>query len=214
MEKIVLVGAGGHAKTIVDTIERNECYEIIGFIDKEHVGKEVYRSYRVIGQDEYLKKLFALGIHHAVLSIGYMGKGELRDDLYALLKSIGYNLPVIVDATAVVSKGASIGEGTYVGRNAVVNASAQIGKMCIINTAAVVEHECVVGDYSHIAVGAVMCGQAKLGSHVLLGSNATVVQQCEVGEFAIIGAGATVVDNLPAYCTAVGTPAKIIESNG
>lgn len=213
MEKIVLVGAGGHAKTIVDTIERQGVYEIAGFVDKDSLGKVVYHKYEVVGQDEDLGKLFQEGIHHAVISIGYMGNDLVRDRLYNLLKEIGYHLPIIVDDTAIVAKDAIIGEGTYIGRNAVINVEAEVGKMCIINTSAVVEHECKIGDFSHVAVGAVVCGKAVLGDHVFVGANATIIQQQKVGAYSVVGAGATVVEELPEGCVGVGTPAKVVKYN-
>ena len=96
----------------------------------------------------------------------YMGTGHIRDSLYSRLKNIGFSLPVISDPSAVISEHSVIGEGTFVGKNAVVNADARIGKMTIINTASVVEHEVSVGDFSHIAVGLFYAAECKWGTIV------------------------------------------------
>lgn len=212
MEKIVLLGAGGHAKTVVDTLERQKQYRIVGFIAPEKIGTEIYRGYAVVGNDSDLEKMFEKGIRCAAVTIGYMGVSSLRERLYRKLKRIGYLMPTICDDTAVIAEDVQIGEGTYIGRCAVVNADAKIGKMCILNTASVTEHESVIGNFSHLAVGATICGQSAVGERVFVGANATVIQQIKVGSGAVVGAGAVVVKNIPERVVALGNPARIIKT--
>lgn len=211
MEKIILIGAGGHAKAIADTIEKQHLFEIAGFIDVGKTGDKFYRTYRIIGNDEDLGDIYESGIHYAFVCIGFMGNSVVRKKIYDKVIKTGFYLPIIIDETAVIAEDVQIGAGTYVGRNAVINTEVFIGKMCIINTAAIVEHESVVGNFSHIAVGAVLCGKAKVGESVLIGANATVIQNVKIGEDSIVGAGSVVLKDLPPYCTAVGSPAKIIK---
>lgn len=208
MEKLIIVGAGGHAKTVIDTIERQGVYEICGIVAPEDIGTEIYRGYRVSAHDDDLPKLFARGISAAAVGIGFLGRSALREKIYKQLKELGYELPVIIDDTALVAKSAVTGEGTYVGRGAIVNADAVIGKMCIINSGAIVEHECSIGDFSHVAVGAVVCGQTKVGSRTLIGANATAIQCITIGNDAIVGAGSVVVNDVPAGEQVVGVAAK------
>lgn len=188
MDDIVLVGFGGHGKSVADCIEREGKYHITGYTD---VKKAVSR-YEYLGTDDMLQDVFASGIHNAAIGIGYLGKGTLRNKLYEKLKNIGFTLPVIVDPSAVVSESAQLGEGTFVGKGAIINAEAKIGKMSIINTKALVEHECTVGDFTHIAVAAVLCGQVKVGTEVLVGANATVIQCREIQPNTIVPAGVTI----------------------
>lgn len=209
MEKIVLVGAGGHAKTIVDTIEHLGKYEIAGFITPSDIGKELYGGYKVIGHDEEMNKLYASGIHNAVIAIGFMGKTGLRNEIYEKLKTAGFYLPVIIDPSAIVAKDAKIGDGAYIGRRAVINADAHVGKACIINTGAIVEHECMVGDFSHVAVAAVLCGQATVGENTFIGANATVLQGCRIGNNCIVGAGSVVTKDINRSSISMGVPARI-----
>lgn len=211
MEKIVLIGAGGHAKTIADTIEKQNLFEIVGFVDLGEKRDKSYRTYDIIGNDEDLEKLYVCGIHHAFVCIGFMGNSAIREKIYDKLIQTGFHLPVIIDETAVVAEDVQIGEGTYIGRNAVINTEVSIGKMCIINTAAVVEHESVIGNFSHIAVGAVLCGKTEAGKSVFIGANTTVIQYVKIGKNSIVGAGSVVLKDIPPYCTAVGNPAKIIK---
>ena len=188
MEDIVLVGFGGHAKSVADCIEREGKYHILGYTDLQ----EAESQYSYLGTDDKLQAIFDGGVKNAAIGIGYMGKGAVRQHLYVKLKEIGYTLPVISDPSAILSSTAVIGEGTFIGKCAVVNAEANIGKMAIINAKALVEHECAVGDYSHVAVGAVLCGQVKVGEAAFIGANATVIQCREVKGGTIVPAGATV----------------------
>lgn len=196
MEKIVLIGAGGHAKTIVDTLERNGNYKLIGFIEREYDKDFSYRGYSIIGIDADLEAIYRNGVQNAVVSIGYLGESSVRERLYIGLKKIGYKFPVIIDGSACVATDVRIGEGTYIGRNAVINANAHVGKMCIINTAAIVEHDCCIGDFSHISVGTVLCGEVKVGKKCFIGANATVLQQRSIGNEVIVGAGTIVTENI------------------
>ena len=188
MEDIVLVGFGGHAKSVADCIERKEKYHIVGYTDMH----EADSQYPYLGTDDGLQAIFDSGVKNAAIGIGYMGKGAVRQHLYARLKEIGFKLPVIFDPSAIVSSTAVVGEGTFIGKYAVINAEASIGKMAIINTKALVEHECVVDDYSHVAVGAVLCGQVKVGEAAFIGANATVIQCRQIERNAIVPAGATI----------------------
>ena len=178
VKEIVLVGFGGHAKSVIDSIEGMKAYKIAGYVDCADMPD--YKGYTRIGNDAELEKLYAGGIHDAVLTIGFMGRSRRRNQLYEYMKKIGYRFPVIVDQSAIIASDAVIQEGTYIGKRAVINADARIGRMCIINTGAIIEHECVVGDFSHVAVGANLCGQCVVGENTFIGAGATVIQQRQI----------------------------------
>lgn len=195
MKKIVLLGTGGHAKSVVDTIIAEGKYEIAGFIDKEN--KEFdYLGYKIIGCDEDLPSIYNAGIHYACICIGFLGKGSIRQGLYTRLKKIGFEFPDIVDPTAALAKNVRIEEGVFIGKGAVVNSNAEIGRMAIVNTAAVIEHDCLIGDFTHVAVGSVICGAVKVGKGVFVGANTTVIQGIHIGAGAIIGAGSIIVKDV------------------
>lgn len=188
MENIVLIGYGGHAKSVADAIERQQKFEIIGYTDLvEHTSK-----YRYLGTDAKLNELFKSGVKNVALGIGYMGKGDIREQIYGRVKRIGYNLPVIIDPSAIVADSAVIGEGVFIGKGAIVNAEAIVEKMAIINTNALVEHECHVGEFAHVAVGAVLCGQVDVGNAAFIGASSTIIQCRKVSSNTVVPAGATV----------------------
>lgn len=189
MEEIILLGIGGHAHSVVDSIEQSGKYRIIGFLDIEERKGLQYKEYKVIGTDDMLEQYFRQGVRNAFVTVGYMGHGSVRKNLYFELKRIGYQIPNIIDNTAVLAKNIIYGEGNFIGKQAIVNAGAQIGDMCILNSGSVVEHDCKVGSFSHLAVGSVLCGGARIGEETFVGANAVVIQEISVGSKAIIGAG-------------------------
>ena len=196
MEKILILGMGGHAKSIIDAIERENKYEIAGYVVNECIDKVCDKKYPVLGKDDDLSELFQQGIHNAAVGVGFLGESNLRKRLYKKLKDIGYNLPVICDPTAIIASDVSVGDGTFIGKGAILNRDSQIGKMCIINTAAIVEHDCQVGDFSHISVGTVLCGNVLVGTASFIGANATVIQGRMVENGCIVGAGEVIRKNV------------------
>lgn len=185
MEDIVLVGFGGHAKSIIDCIKRQNKYRIVGYTDLYDKNCE----YTYLGTDEVLIQLYKNGIKNAVICVGYLGKDNVREVLFNRLKVIGYSLPVISDPSAIISSSSIIDEATFIGKNVVINAETKIGKCCIINTGVIIEHECIVGDFSHIAVGSILCGQVEIGKSCFIGANATIIQCRKIPNSCIVPAG-------------------------
>jgi len=200
MDGIVLVGSGGHAQSVADSIEASKTFQIIGYTNPH----ETSLHYPYLGTDDVLESLYRKGICFAAIGVGFIGKSEIRDKLYTQIKKIGFHLPPIIDPSAVLSQNCSIGEGTFVGKGACINVNARIGKMCIINTSAIIEHGNVIGDFTHVAVGAALCGDVTVEDHVFIGANATVIQGLTIGSHTIIGAGSTVLHNVTGNTTVYG----------
>lgn len=206
-KKLVILGASGHAKSIIDSIEQNAEYIIAGVVNVENTSQK-FESYNILGDDSRLQSLFDSGIKHAIIAIGYMGKSTIREELYKRLKEIGYSLPVIIDKSAIISEDVVIGEGSFVGKGAIINRDVSIGKMSIINSGSIVEHEDIIGEFTHIAVGAVLCGGVKIGNRVLIGANATIIQEIQVDDDVIVGAGTTVTSNIEKNKVVIGQTVK------
>lgn len=193
-EKIVIIGMGGHAHSVIDSLLGNGEYEIAGYVDKNNHGSYLGISY--LGDDDKLFEIHSNGITNAIVTIGFMGKSSIRNTIYNELKKIGYKLPVVIDKTAIIADNVSIDEGTFVGKGSIINANSQIGKMCIINSKALIEHDSYVGDFSHIAVSACLCGEVKVGIESFIGANSTIVQCLSIGNNVFIGAGMLVTNNI------------------
>lgn len=188
MEEIIIVGFGGHAKSLTDSIVRQGKYHVYGYTD---VHKSSI-SYNYLGTDDVLQEIYDSGIKNAAIGIGYLGKGRRREEIFDRLKSIGYFLPVIVDPSAIISSSTVLEEGTFIGKNCILNTETYIGKSCIINTGAIVEHETNVSDFSHVSIGTILCGNVSVGRGAFIGANATIIQCRSVEAYSIVPAGATV----------------------
>lgn len=195
MKKILIIAMGGHARSVVDSIEAIGEYQIAGFVDVNAAAH--YKGYGVIGDDNALPQLRESGIEYAAIGLGFMGEGTKRQALYAAAQEAGFILPAIVDPHAVVAADATIKEGVFVGKTAVVNSHASVGTMAIVNTGAIVEHDCVVGAFSHVSVNATLCGGVTIKDNVLIGASATVIQNIVIENDSIVGAGSLVLADVP-----------------
>jgi len=196
MDKIILIGAGGHARACIDVIEQEGRYEIAGLIDKENSIAETILGYHVLGLDSDLETIH-LKYKHALVTVGQIKTPDIRIDLYNRLKSIGYFLPVIISPMAYMSKHSRCGDGTVVMHGAIVNAGARIGHNCIINNRALVDHDVTVGPHCHIATGAVLNGGVNIGEGTFIGSGAVIKQGVAIGRHGVIGAGCVIKKDVP-----------------
>jgi len=209
MKKIVLLGAGGHCKVIIDIIRSNKNYKIIGITNKDNGGNEIC-DIPIIGKDDLLKGCFDSGVENAFIALGGLEDRGIRNKLFNMAKVLGYKIPALIHAKAIVSSHASIGEGTCVMPGVIINSGVCIGKNCIINSGAVIEHDCVIGNNTHISPNVSIAGGVKIGNDTHIGIGSTVIQNLSIGCNVTIGAGAVVIDNIKSGVVAVGIPAKII----
>jgi len=170
---LILVGGGGHCKSVIDVAE-SAGYTILGVLDRpEEVGKRVL-NYQVIGTDDDMVKYADKA--EFVVTVGQIKTSALRVKLHNELVKAGCKLATIVSPYAHVSHYASLGEGTVVMHQAVVNADVHIGKGCIINTFANIEHDAQIGNYCHVSTGAMVNGGAQIDNETFLGSQSVVNQ--------------------------------------
>lgn len=205
MKNLILVGGGGHCKSVIDVAE-SAGFSILGILERpEEVGKKVL-DYEVLGTDDDMAKYADQA--EFIVTVGQIKSPNLRIKLHQMLLDAGCRLATIIAPTAHVSKYASIGEGTVIMHKAVVNADAKIGKGCIINTFANIEHEVVIGDHCHISTGAIVNGASVVGEESFIGSQCVINQCVTIGKRVIIGAGSVVVSDLPDNSIVAGVPAK------
>ena len=204
MRSIVLVGGGGHCISILDALSRMNIYDKVFVTDPAcEVGKKIMCA-TVAGNDDCLSDLYKEGVQDAFISLGSITETNLRRKLHTKLKTIGFNMPNIIDPSAVISEYATLGEGVFIGKNAIINAKAKIGSNAIINTSAVIEHECIVGEFTHVSVSSVMCGKAKVGNDSFIGANSTVIHEVSIGDRVVIGAGSVILKDVNDDMTVVG----------
>jgi sugar O-acyltransferase (sialic acid O-acetyltransferase NeuD family) len=188
MDKILLIGAGGHARSCIDVLEEENQFEIAGLIEKDESISNESLGYPVIGTDDDLKVL-RQQYKNALITVGQIKSPKIRIKLYQLLKELDFTLPVIVSSQAYVSKHAQIGEGSIIMHGVIINANAKIGNNCIINNRALIEHDAVIGDHCHIATGAIINGEVSVENETFIGSGAVTKQAISIGKNCVIGAG-------------------------
>lgn len=209
--KILLIGGGGHCKSVLDTLLELHDYDEIGIIDKkEYIGTHIL-GVPVIGCDDDLQFLFNNGYKHGFITVGSIGNPVNRIKLYNLISKIGFEIPNIIDKSATVSRYAKLENGVFVGKKSIVNAESLIQKGCIINSASVIEHECKIGSFVHVAPGVVLGGEVEVGDNTHIGSNSVIKQQIRIGTNSIIGMGSVVVKNINSQVLAYGNPCVEVE---
>lgn len=183
---ILLIGAGGHAKSCIDVIEQEGSYSVGGLVGlPEQVGSSIF-GYPVLGTDEDLPRLLE-SYPCALVALGQIKTWQKRKRSFNNLVYIGYKLPTIISPFAYVSKHASIGAGTIVFHGATVNAGSTVGNNCIINSNALVEHESTIGDHCHLSTGSIVNGVVQIGACSFIGSNACIREGILVGERCVVG---------------------------
>ena len=189
MKKLILVGGGGHCKSVIDVAE-SAGYVITGILDlPQNKGRKVFK-YEVIGTDDdihlYVDKALFL------VTVGHIKNPSLRIKLHYKIISAGGKLATVVSPLAHVSPYSQIGEGTVIMHQAVVNADAKIGKGCILNTFSNIEHDVIIEDFCHISTGAMVNGNCIIGEKTFLGSQSVMVNGISIAAGCVIAAGAMV----------------------
>ncbi|MBL8384249.1 MAG: acetyltransferase [Burkholderiales bacterium] len=204
---IVVFGASGHGKVVLDIIEREGIWRVVALADDAQRlhGTDLY-GYRVAGGREWLQTVDPAGRRGLVA----IGANAARRTVAEWMRAAGFSFIAARHPAASLARGAAIGEGSVVMAGAVVNSDAQIGRHCIVNTAASVDHDSAVGDFSHVGPGVRLCGGVRVGAGVLLGAGATVIPGRRIGDGAVVGAGAVVVTDVPAGAVVAGVPARAV----
>jgi sugar O-acyltransferase (sialic acid O-acetyltransferase NeuD family) len=210
-KKLLLIGGGGHCKSVLDSLLPINQYSEIGIIDKkENIAKTIL-GVSIIGSDNDLLKLHKNGYYYAFITVGSVNVPKLRIELFKMIEDIGYEIPNIVDLTANISESVKIEKGVFVGKNVVINVGSSIGKGVIINTASIIEHDCIIGQFSHVAPGAVLCGEVQVGANTHIGAKCVIKQQVKIGSNTVIGMGSVVLHDVGDHLLAYGNPCKVVQ---
>lgn len=191
----ILIGGGEHARVVLDVLLANQV-NVKALFDPKYSGQ----LFGVDQLGDYQPQLFS-----TALAIVAIGNNSTRRKVAATIK---HSFGNAIHSSALISKFASVGEGSVLFHNSIVQANSKIGKHVIINTGAQVDHDCDIEHYVHIAPGAILCGTVTVKEGAMIGAGATIIPGITVGKWAIVGAGAVVTQNVPDHTTVVGVPAK------
>ncbi|MBP0724473.1 acetyltransferase [Bacillus sp. RG28] len=210
MKKIVIFGSGGHAKVVIDMVEKLNEFSIMAVIDSFQPVSKTICGYRVLGDETSL-----LSLNNEIFGgVVAIGDNWIRKQVVEKIKTIipNFKFVSILDPSSVISNSVKIGDGTVVLPGSVVNCETIIGEHCIINTNSSVDHDCILGSFVSCAPGSTIGGNVKVGDYTAIALGAKVIQSIKIGEHTVIGAGSTVVRDIESYVVAYGTPAKKIRS--
>jgi sugar O-acyltransferase (sialic acid O-acetyltransferase NeuD family) len=192
MNDILLIGGGGHCKSVIDVIEQEGRFNIVGIVEKPDFLETDVLGYQIIGNDSDLGDL-AKKYEYALITVGQIKSPSLRIKLFDLATKAGFTLPNIISPNAYVSKHSSIGKGVVVMHNAIVNANASIEDNCIINSKALIEHDCLISKNCHISTNVTINGGVTVESGCFIGSGAITKELITISEDSFIKAGSLVI---------------------
>ena len=201
---LILIGAGGHARSCIDVIEQHGQYQIAGLVGMPDELNTLHLGYAVIATDSDLPAL-TKAYPYALITVGQIQTPDHRIRLYQRATELGFQLPVIIAPTAHVSRHAIVGAGSIVMHSAIVNAGARVGNNCIINTRALIEHDVTVADHCHLSTGMIANGDANIGAGSFVGSGSVIKEGVIVGQSCVVGMGLSVRNNLGDRTRFVGT---------
>lgn len=205
--KILLLGAGGYAKSVLDSLDMRY-FDPIGFIDE----------YRSLSEEHLGLPILANHISDIIYPFKYkyfisIGDNISRRKKFNIIKRKGLELISVIDKTSLISKNTSLGEGNFFGKLSIINSGVKIGNNNIINTKALVEHGCIITDHCNISTNVTLNGDVKVMKNSFIGSSAVINGQLTIGKNSIIGSGSVVISNVANNNVVVGVPAKFIRSN-
>jgi len=208
---LFIYGAGGHAKIVIETIKRQGRHNIVGLLDDDprEKGRELLGC-QVLGGQEILDELQTAGVHRCFVAIG---NNEARHQKSEDLLNMGFELVSVIDPTAIILSGVSIGPGTLVLGYSYVGVDVRLGQACILSMNCLVGHDSSLGDYVHLTPGVRFGGNVNIGEESFVGLGAVVLPGVHIGRRVTVGAGAAVTRDLPDGVVAAGVPAEILHRN-
>ena len=213
MKEVVIIGAGGHAKVVIDIILQrekilNDNLIIKGILDdtfKENEEKKIF-GIPIVGK---INKILELPSN--IYYIIAIGNNTIRKKIAQNYEKIKYI--TLIHPKAVIAENVSISTGTVLMAGSIVNSYTKIGKHCIINTGSIIEHDNTIEDYVHISPRATLCGGVIVEEESWIGAGSPIIQGLKIGKKVIIGAGAVAIKNVENFSTMIGIPAKNIKIN-
>jgi sugar O-acyltransferase (sialic acid O-acetyltransferase NeuD family) len=194
--RILIMGGGGHAKMCIDILRQVNTYQIYGIIDDFlPLGSRVL-GVPVIGRKENLTSFYDEGYHFIINGIGLVNNHSKREDIYRMLKEVGFYLPNLIHPKALVEPSVILGEGNQIMANATIGSDVKIGSNCIINAGAIVSHDTILNDNVHVTPGAILAGTVSVGKNTIIGMGVTVHYKLTIGKNVTIRNGCNIFNDI------------------
>ncbi len=207
---IFVIGASGHAKVVIDVIERQGVWRVAGLIDTYKTPGTELMGYPVLGPEDCLPVFMTR--HNAGGAIIAIGDNQVRQRMALRVAEIAPSLAFVsaVHPAAHIAREVQIGKGVDIMAGVTVNPGTRIGDFCFLNTNASVDHDNVLEPFSCVQPNAATGWNVRLGARSVLAMGATVVPGISIGADTIIGAGSTVLRDVPPRVVAYGTPCRLV----
>ncbi|MFT6989224.1 MAG: sugar O-acyltransferase (sialic acid O-acetyltransferase NeuD family) [Paraglaciecola sp.] len=206
-KRLIIIGAGGHGKVAADCAEAIGDFSEIVFLDGIYPALKKVEHWPVVGKGDDLS---TFADPSSVFFVA-IGNNQTRASLMTAINKVAGEIVTLIHPSAMISRYVTIGAGTLVCANVVINIASNIGRGCIINTSSSVDHDCKIDDYVHLAPGTKLAGTINIGEYSFVGIGGVIIPSLTIGKHCILGAGSTLLEDLPDCSVAVGTPAKIIK---
>ena len=212
MNNLIIIGASGFGREVAWAVERQNkakpTWNLLGFIDDNESiqGKEI-NGYKVLGKTEDVVN------YSDVYFVCAVGASRIREKIISYVKEINPEIKfgIVIDPSVEMSNLVTIGEGSIICANTIITVNISIGNHVIINLDCTIGHDAILQDFVTVYPSVNVSGNTNIGHAAELGTGMQIIQGKTIGEGTIVGAGAVVVKDLPAHCTAVGSPAKPIK---
>jgi sugar O-acyltransferase (sialic acid O-acetyltransferase NeuD family) len=211
VEQVLVFGAGGHAKIVLDVLSLMGRYTVVGLLDESTALHGTMRwGYQVWGGREQFKLQLARGTIRLVVALG---DNHQRQSVFEDAVKAGFEPVSAIHPLAQLGGGVVIGPGSLLVAGTVVNVDAEIGANVIVNTGATVDHDCRIGAHAHISPGVHLAGNVTVGELAHIGIGAVVLPNLKIGRSSVIGAGSVVLEDVPEGVVMAGNPARLIRSD-
>ena len=209
---ILIFGAGGHAKVIIDLVEKEGSHNIFGLIDPSKKKGDNLMGYKILGQESDLPGIIANNsIKGGVIAIGDNGLRKKVND--KILRACpDFNFFSFVHPSASIGKGAEVGMGSVILAGVIINPDSRIGNHCILNTNSSLDHDAEMHDFSSLAPNSTVGGNVKIGEFSSIALGANIIQNIVIGKHALIGAGSAVTEDIKDFSVNYGVPSKFIRN--
>lgn len=206
---MLIVGAKGFAKEVLDTFCKNGKAENLAFYDDINLNNDrfLFETFPILTNLEQAIMHFKQYGNEFTIGIG---NPVLRYKMDVMFKKIGGLLTSSISPSAQIGNyDIVIGAGSNILNNAIISNSTRIGKGCIVYYNSIVTHDCIIGDFVEVSPGASILGRCQLGSFIQIGANATILPDITIGNNVIVAAGAVVTKNITENSMVAGVPALL-----
>ena len=206
-KNVVIYGASGHGKVIADIVEKSGGIVLALVDDNKNLWNKTFYKYPVWGGGGHLLKAVEDSTFSVIIGIG---DNHLRHKIQQNLEKENFSFSTAIHPAAQLGNDVTIGEGTVIMANSVINPGTQVGKHCIVNTAVTIDHDCVIGDFVHLSPGVHLGGSVRVDAFSWIGLGASIINNIHVAEHTIIGAGSVVIRNVEPNIVVAGNPAAFL----